>query len=266
MAIEEKVIEQLYSSLIQLAPHVTSRIMLRVDITEDCDLYCANCNKLCGVAKSKAMLTIEQLEKFMDEMKTVNCNWPLIFLTGGEPTIHPQFTEIVDKFDAFCKNWSKSAGFIITNKENQPKEFLRDRVVYSTFHGVAQSRIMKKSIPILQAPIDYFDYGNENWRKGCITCDTCGPCFSRYGYYMCPIANSIDRIFGFDLGAKSYKEFTFKKIFEQRETFCKYCGYFFTNLPDYNEVLVDHDKISISPTWQTKLEEHSVNPKQLTLY
>jgi len=263
----EKIVEQLYSSLTRLAPHVTSRIAIRIDITEDCDLCCTNCNKFCGVAKSKEMLTIEQFDRFTDEMKTINCDWPLIFLTGGEPTIHPQFVQILDKLDAFCKNWKKVTGLIITNKENQPKEFLRDRVIYSTFHGMGQSRTIRKVIPILQAPIDYFDYGNENWRKGCEICSKCGPCFSRYGYYMCPIANSIDRIFGFNLGVKSYKEFTLKKVFEQRETLCKYCGYFFTNLtPNYEEILVGSDEISISPTWKAKLEEHLVNPKQLTLY
>lgn len=272
MSISQNVIENLFSSISKIDPWAITKKMMRIDITEDCDLNCITCNKMCGVAKSTNILTLEQLDKFTNEMTSTDelkKKVPnILFITGGEPTTHPQFSEILDKLDAFSKVFEKVFCMLITNIENEKSDYLRDRVFYSTFHPVGKSRLDRKVIPILEAPIDYFDFGNDAWRKGCRICTDCGITFSRSGYYMCPIANSIDRIFGFDLGAKSFNDLTLMKILQQREAFCKYCGYFFLNTKSETEreFLINNNEESVSETWKQKLQEYTVSPPKLTTY
>jgi hypothetical protein len=109
------------------------------------------------------------------------------------------------------------------------------------------------------APIDLEEYKSKDikYSKGCKVNINCGFGLTRYGYYACGSGGSIDRVFGFNIGIKSYTELTEEKLREQLDQLCRYCGHFKADLYKDNYV---------SPTWQQAYEKYSEEKPELSLY
>ena len=77
-----------------------SRDNVEIDITYRCNLACNNCNRSLGdgQAQTNDSMSLEQIEKFIDDSIKNNFNWKQIRILGGEPTLHRQFFEVLDIF------------------------------------------------------------------------------------------------------------------------------------------------------------------------
>ena len=80
--------------------------IIELDITYTCNLTCSNCNRSCGQAPTGNHMTIEQIERFIQESISKNIKWRRINLLGGEPTLHPDFSKILDALVAYRDAYS----------------------------------------------------------------------------------------------------------------------------------------------------------------
>jgi hypothetical protein len=66
---------------------------IHIEITNACNITCANCTRFVGHHKSPFFMSLEMVEKAIDSLE----GFPgTIGIMGGEPTIHPQFAEICE--------------------------------------------------------------------------------------------------------------------------------------------------------------------------
>jgi MoaA/NifB/PqqE/SkfB family radical SAM enzyme len=78
-------------------PRISAPVRVSIDLTYICDLRCIHCRTNTGEVPFRILKhmmsvdTIIQTVRDLDEMKTFE-----ITFTGGEPTIHPQFWDIVE--------------------------------------------------------------------------------------------------------------------------------------------------------------------------
>ena len=79
---------------------------------------------------------------------------------------------------------------------------------------------------------------------------------TKYGYFPCGAGASLCRVFGFDIGAHSLKEFTLDKFESQINDICKYCGH--SNVESKHTTAVPE----ISKTWEEAIKIY--NTKELT--
>jgi uncharacterized radical SAM superfamily Fe-S cluster-containing enzyme len=74
--------------------HMQHSCLTVIDITEECNLECPVCYADSGPKKQKHK-TLEQINKILDVVVKNEKEPDVIQISGGEPTIHPQFFEIL---------------------------------------------------------------------------------------------------------------------------------------------------------------------------
>ena len=62
---------------------------IEIDITEKCNLSCKSCVRGCDNFKSDVMISLDKIQRFVDESIELNYQWERIGIMGGEPTLHP---------------------------------------------------------------------------------------------------------------------------------------------------------------------------------
>jgi hypothetical protein len=228
--------------------------------TYDCNLKCINCNQSCRQAPSTECMSVEQIKKFIKESKGQGRRWELIRILGGEPTLHPQIWDILNVLLAYKRDYSSMTTIHFYTNGLGPK-------VNSVLAGLPEEiRIMNtKKTSVVQhflsinvAPVDSEVYRNLNYLNGCHVTSFCGIGLTRYGYYQCEVAGSIDRVFGFDIGRKELP-LSMDEMCDLFEVFCRYCGYF-----KHQNARTDEELIS--PIWRQAYEAYQSKKPTLSLY
>ena len=77
--------------------YVTNIAKLEIDITHVCTLQCFNCDRGLSLMPGdrNTNMSLEQINKLIDQSITTNHQWEQIRIMGGESTVHPEFEEIV---------------------------------------------------------------------------------------------------------------------------------------------------------------------------
>src|SRR6185295_6961676 len=86
---------------------------LELDITYACNLHCFNCNRSCEQARTNEHMSVDQVRHFLAESRDRRQKWSMIRVIGGEPTIHPQFLEIVGLLAEYCRNDSPRTRIVV---------------------------------------------------------------------------------------------------------------------------------------------------------
>lgn len=241
---------------------------IEIDITYKCNLKCRNCNRSCSQAPSNEFLSIEIIRKFISESIMLNWKWELINILGGEPTLHPQFAQIIheiltDYVDHF------SPGTLIQVTSNGFGSFVKDQLKHLPEHPslLVDYNSFKKSeiIPYFSAfndaPIDQKEYNSTEYFKGCWVTAYCGIGLNQEGYFPCGVAGGIERIFKFNKGIKSLSEVD-ETIANLLKDYCPYCGNFTAYSDNKGNFIPRNEKaplteVIISPTWKEKYEEYN---------
>ena len=107
----------------RLSPRVTNRVGPRyrrsrdridIDITWNCNLRCFHCNRSCQQAPTEEHMTVGQVRRFLQETLDRGQRWKKIHLIGGEPTLHPQFDEILALVLEFRRRHSPGTNVMVT--------------------------------------------------------------------------------------------------------------------------------------------------------
>ena len=207
--------------------------LLKVNITYVCDRGCLSCNRACRLAPSKHKedLSPASLKEMLDESASTNKFWSSIVLTGGEPSMHPRFQELVDVLMEYkhASNPTLSAEVYTYHhpifyqevedaKKRHPDLVITDtmKITPVTYHATAH----------YMAPLDDPKYGPDHQYTGCKRGVLCGLCKDYKGIWCCPQAAGIGRIFGVDVAHKNLKNITLDSMSDMYKVVCKYCGYY----------------------------------------
>ena len=226
----------------------------------DCNLKCINCNQSCRQAPSTECMSVEQIEKFVEESKGQGRRWELIRILGGEPTLHPQIWDILRLLLAYKRDYSLNTTihFYTNGLGSKVNGVLATIPEEIRIMNSKKTSVTQKFFSINVAPADEQVYKELNYLNGCHVTTFCGIGLTRYGYYHCEVAGSIDRVFGLDIGRKELPLST-DQMFDLFEVFCKYCGYF-----KHENARTDEEVIS--PTWRQAYEAYQIKRPTLSLY
>lgn len=97
--------DRLYES-----PHLR---WLFFEITNKCNLFCRHCGSHC-TAEGKS-LRVEDVEA---TLQTIECERPMICLTGGEPMLHPDIFEIAERVHEMGFFWGMTTNATLINRED----------------------------------------------------------------------------------------------------------------------------------------------------
>jgi len=233
--------------------------IMSIDITYKCNFNCFNCNRQCRQAPSNVDMSVEQINKFVDEsIKNRKC-WDRINVCGGEPTLNNNFLEILNSLLAYKKNFSIETKIVlITNGAGKVVNTVLSKVPAGI--RIDNSFKIKQTnnfYPINLAPKDSIFYKYAAFSLGCPLITRCGLGFTPFGYYPCVLAGSIDRVFGFNLGAKELI-LSNEAFVDVRRTFCQYCGAF--------RFARRTKKEKISASWGKALRDYREKAPILDLY
>lgn len=205
---------------------------IELDITYACDLKCTGCNRSCPQAPSKNdHMTLDQIGRFIEESNAMDREWELINIMGGEPTLHPDFLEIIELIqNEYINKFSPNTVLQITSNGYSPrtKELLKNLPVSKNIvidhYSFKDSKETIYFTPFNKAPVDIEEYRDMDFTKGCWVTSYCGIGLNKYGYYPCGVAGSMDRVMGYDVGIKTLRDITLEKMKILLARFCKYCG------------------------------------------
>ena len=235
---------------------------IEIDILYKCNLKCLSCNRSSAQIDRDDYISLKQIRKFVKESIELNKKWELINILGGEPTLHPQFLEIVnillkDYIEKFSFNTIlqiTSNGY--TEKSRELLFQLKHPNIYIDTKSFKQNNKIDYFTPFNDAPIDDLNLKNEDFSKGCWVASYCGMSLNKYGYYPCGVIGSIDSLFGGKYGVKTIKEFEKNKKFQKyvMNKYCRLCGnfkYYSENKGDFiPRCEKDYFKENIvSPVW-----------------
>jgi len=238
-----------------------SRNLIEIDVTYACNLKCFNCNRSCGLAPSEDKLSLQQIRRFLGESRVHSVPWQRIRVLGGEPTLHPEFLEILDELLAF----KKSQGFatlieVVTNGFGKSVNDVLTRIPAGVLVRNTRKKFRQQDFqPFNLAPRDYARYRYADFSCGCYLPAICGIGLSPFGYYACAVAAGVDRVLGFDLGRKTLPH-PADPMRDQMEVLCGYCGHFMTA----RYLCLARDWLSRS--WRRAYTAYQVARPRLTLY
>ena len=208
--------------------HTPTTTRLGILATFRCNLSCPHCNSICPQAPSREDVTVQNVQRLIDDSLKLKWPWELLELSGGEPTMHPQFGELC-KMLAWYKRWynpavelhvstngvgkaveagiavAESHGFIVHNSHKDWKR---------RFNPLPQGHI-----PFCQSPGDY----GETYKRGCFHC-TMGMAFTNAGFWECKPAAAMSRVFGYKPCAERLADVTPERLASGFEQHCRHCG------------------------------------------
>jgi hypothetical protein len=241
-------------------PHI-----LEIDITYHCNLGCFHCNRSCGRAPSDEEMSIEQIEKFIDESVQQNRKWKYIKLSGGEPTLHNHILEILQLLLSYKERFSPETTIAVnTNYFGKEVKEVISKIPPSVeiIKSDKDAKIQTHFIPFNIAPFDSPLFRHLDFATGCCVISFCGSGLTKWGYYPCAVGGAIDRIFGFNMGKKKLPSIDDEDWpREQLKVLCRYCGLF---LPYLRVRAKDSNKISRS--WKEAYDSYKRKKPSLSIY
>jgi len=238
-----------------------SKRSVQLELTSFCNLSCPNCNRSIGHAPSNEYMSLQQIEKFVNESIELNWKWQLIYLIGGEPTLHPQFFKVLDIIKRYKDNYPNCFIEVWTNGYGTKVNEILAKIP-SWVRVVNTAKTPKKNLKFHSyniAPVDLKKYKYADFTKGCWVTEICGIALSQYGYYPCGSGAAVDRVFGFDIGIKKLSEVNNSTLRNQMNLVCKYCGHFKETPPK-----VEEEEISVS--WIKAYENYKKRKPEMSLY
>ncbi len=201
--------------------------LIEIDITYLCNLRCKNCNRSSAQAPEAKHISIDKIQIFVAESIDKKRFWRRIRILGGEPTLHPNFQEIIQELSKLQRHGLVDVIQLVTNGFG-PKvsKALASLPANIEVENSAKSNNIQPTFgPFNSAPCDDTKYQFSNFKNGCDIMHSCGLGLTPLGYYPCAVAGGIDRVTKGGLGRKQLPEPN-DDMRELLERNCKLCGRF----------------------------------------
>jgi len=146
---------------------------INFDLNSYCNLSCYGCNHFIDSAQTKEQMTLEQIKEFVRESTELKWPWVELRLSGGEPTLHPDFLAICDEIvklkeyvpNIALKVISNETGFKVQEMlKKMPKDFwlasskpLKDTMRYEEVEENPKTEIIPTFGNCYQSPADRLD-------------------------------------------------------------------------------------------------------------
>lgn len=197
---------------------------ISLSVTNRCNLACGSCSQLCNLVKSRWDATLEQFHINLEiaQMRADYNRNVIIF--GGEPTLHPQWEEILE----ILKKTKRLKFVVCTNGRTKVKK--TDNVNFKI--DTLKKKKRRKFISTLMAPKDSFPRKPSKYffklaQKCCCLWKDYGVSLYNDRAYICTIAGAMDCVLGRKHGWKLEGANTFNKsdaeIVAQACQFCPRC-------------------------------------------
>lgn len=228
-----------------------SRERIEIDITYVCNLRCLNCNRSISQAPEKMHISLDMIRRFVDESISRSKHWKVIRVLGGEPTLHPEFQEILAELLRY-RAWSPNSRIELVSNGH-------GKAVNAALAKVPAGIIVENTAKVgnIQpgfgafnfAPVDDPAFQAAEYRNGCDIMEQCGMGLTPLGYYPCAVAGGIDRIAGKHLGIRSLPAED-DDMLEASDKLCRLCGHFREGHCAPEGVRAPLLTQAMSPTWQ----------------
>jgi hypothetical protein len=243
---------------------------IELEINTACDLACFGCDRLSDVTTDRNM-TVEQVELFVQESLNLNWGWERIRLLGGEPTLHPQFVEMVNLLRAYRDQFPHVFLQVLTNgkgKSHQYREWLESERI--SLHAEVKDGTTPPWFNNTRiVPLDRDPTVRELPPCVIFGIRGCGIGLTRHGYFLDGAGASAARVAGLDVGVMHLKDVTWDAMMEQAKVLCRICGHW--NPTDATKDNLLSELISktgevTGPFWTEKLAAWKANPPKLRIY
>ena len=237
---------------------------LEIDITYICNLACAGCSRSSAQAPSARHMSIETIQRFLDETEEKGIHWESLHILGGEPTLHPNFIEIVTMLDDWFMEHSPETDLkVITNGVSRRTRnniaSIPERWHYDNSFKHDVERDTSHFEPFNLAPIDLPQWRNEDFTRGCYITQDSGIGLTPYGYFHCAIAGGIERIMKLGNGFNEIPEHPWEFL-EMMNDYCRFCGHFLSDafMERSERIGSSVTPETISDSWQTAYHKWEV--------
>ena len=212
-------------------PYRPSHRGIAIEITTMCNLHCVDCDRSCGEgqAMSDDRMSAAQIERFIGESVAANRRWESIELEGGEPTLHPEFFDILSLLLRYRKEHSPWTNIkLFTNGYGETVQRVISRLPslgVDVYNSRKRSPVQEHHVAFNVAPCELPEHSDTDFSQGCYMPVIRGLALTKYGYYPHPVCGGIDRVFGFDIGRKTLPS-SDDPMTEHFEKLCRFCGMF----------------------------------------
>ena len=233
-----------------------SRDRIEIDITYRCNLRCVNCNRSIARAPENLDIATDKIVEFVEDSLRRSLRWRRIRLLGGEPTLHPQFMQIVELLRSYRDRGNLCSIEIVTNGygsvvNRQLKQLPADIWVENSRKKPGYQGGFR---PFSMAPADDPAYSRVCFINGCEIISVCGMGLTPQGYYPCALSGGIDRIVGRHIGRTNLPD-PDDDMEDILEWACPLCGRFKDghHMPKERIPLLTTELIS--PSWEQLYDE-----------
>lgn len=174
--------------------------LIQIEITNRCPLKCPNCTRFVGHHNNFFDMTIDEFTVALESLEGYEGN---IGIMGGEPTLHPEFLELMDIFREFYPDINRRQLWTSGNNweeyhEEIHKTFLPELISYNDHSG----DIVVRHQPLLVA-IDEVIEDKElmfEFIDNCWVQKRWSASITPKGAYFCEVAAAMDYMFDWEYG------------------------------------------------------------------
>lgn len=204
-----------------------SRDLIEIDITYLCNLHCLNCNRSVTQARDTMHMPVAMVTEFVESSIRRGKRWRRIRVLGGEPTLHPEFHEIIAVLRRY-RDWHAPCIIeVVTNGHGPRVNRELDRLPPDVMldNSAKATAVQPHFGPFNLAPVDDPRYRLTDYSNACAIVRDCGMGLTPMGYYPCAVAGGIDRILGAGLGQSSLPSDD-DDMLDAARHLCSLCGRF----------------------------------------
>jgi len=241
-----------------------------IHLTYRCNLCCVGCNRFCFLPPTTPDMTLDDARSFLRQ--ALELKWcPVIYLIGGEPTLHK---DMLDFVDIFSEASSEKIRIYSHYSDKRARRAVRQAERLGKAEGVRWARKPSGSMthPVRDyhlAPCDLnCTRGPCHKHSGCHQ-EGCGISVDSMGYTVCCVGGAIDSVLGLGLRTKQLSDL-FDPEFAKWQTaeLCRVCGAFLGVTPDRIAQAEKVHGVWMTPTWQEAVsrierEQHHGNQNRI---
>jgi len=226
---------------------------LTLDITYHCNFACVNCNRLSNAKnKPRNNLSYEDIKYILKNLIENNNPVKAIIVSGGEPTVHPEFIEIITLLSAYCSKFD--IFFQLLTNGGPSFQKIKDQLPLNLeVLNSAKENNNPFHYKFTIAPIDLGVYDPEN--NPCRESISCGRALNKNGYFVCPSAAAINNFLNLNLGISGFENATEENLRNRAKDICKYCGTYLREKKIMSGTIGGNFKEQeMSPFWKERLK------------